>query len=423
MLFHPISYCFGQTAPRNGPQMLTEKQIKAMKPGDKEYTVSDGRSARGEGVLVLRVRPNGTKEFYFQRRINGTKPKTKLGTWPTLGLAAARDLCRAEKEVAIAPGTFQELMDYYVNKLIGEGAASAEDVKWSFKRYVSEPFPNLVKRPACLIGPADIRDILARMIAAGVTTYCNRVRSRLHAAFQVGLEQEFNPRSYQQTDRKFGLTSNPVASVPVQADWEQPGDRALSTEELATLWQILPEHLSLVTSELIKFLVASGGQRPEQLLASDRSKYLDDHLVIRSNKGKGIEGERSLHVVPYNQLMRDALKVMDEISETSAYPFQGKNEGAALHTNSLSRAVTKLYSRHTDKFNGPFTLRDIRRTCKTLMAKARLSKELRDRIQGHAFSDVSSKHYDRYDYFDEKRAGLRRWEAWLRKHVITATPE
>ncbi|MFG6281092.1 hypothetical protein ACGV33_18280, partial [Microbacterium sp. S16(2024)] len=93
--------------------------------------------------------------------------------------------------------------------------------------------------------------------------------------------------------------------------------------------------------------------------------------------------------------------------------------GKSLHANSLSRAVTKLYGRHADKFEGPFTLRDIRRTCKTLMGVAGLDKELRDRIQGHAFSDVSSKHYDRYDYFKEKLAGLSKWENWLRENVIT----
>ncbi|MBB2884434.1 MULTISPECIES: integrase family protein [Pseudomonas] len=402
--------------------MLTEKQIKAMKPAEKEYTVSDGRSAKGEGVLILRIRPNGTKEFYFQRRVNGTKSKNKLGTWPTLGLAAARDLCRVEKEISVSPGTFQNLLDGYAGKLAAEGAASADDVKWSFRHYVSDPFPDLVNRPVALIGPGDIRDIIAKMIAAGVTTYCNRLRSQLHAAFQVGLEQEFNPRSYQKNDRKFGLKSNPVSSVPVQADWETPGERALSVEELALLWQLLPEKLSLVTAELIKFLIASGGQRPEQLLATERRHFLNDHLIIRNKKGRSAEGERSLHVVPYNKLMRQSLKAMDEISPTSTYPFEGKVEGSALHANSLSRAVTKLYSRHTDKFNGPFTLRDIRRTCKTLMGVAKLSKELKDRIQGHAFGDVSSKHYDRYDYFNEKKKALQRWAIWLQKNVIAAKP-
>lgn len=403
--------------------MLTEKQIKAMKPSEKEYTVSDGRSARGEGVLQLRVRPNGTKEFYFQRRLNGKKIKAKLGTYPALGLAAARDLCRVEKEIQIAPGTFQNLLDGYVKKLEEEEAATASDVKWSFKHYVTEAFPDLVARPVSLIGPAEIRDIIAKMIAAGITTYCNRLRSQMHAAFQVGLEQEFNPRSYQKHALKFGLTSNPVASVPVQADWESAGDRALSTTELATLWQLLPEHLSLVTSELLKFLIASGGQRPEQVLSTERRQYLKDHLIIRNkkgkNKGKAIEGERSLHVVPYNKLMRQSLKVMNEVSESSTYPFQGKVEGKSLCTQSLSRAVTKLYGRHTDKFNGPFTLRDIRRTCKTLMGVAGIDKELKDRLQGHAFGDVASKHYDRYSYFPEKQRGIQRWGTWLHKNVCS----
>ncbi|MFK3970172.1 tyrosine-type recombinase/integrase [Pseudomonas sp. NPDC087358] len=396
--------------------MLTDKQIRAMKPGEREYTISDGRSAKGEGVLMLRVRPTGTKEFYFQRRLDGKKIKSKLGTWPAMSLTAARDLCRVEKEVVIAAGTFQNLIDAYINKLEGEQAASADDVKWSLKHYVSEAFPDLVSRPVALIGPGNIRDILSKMISDGVTTYCNRVRSQLHAAFQVGLEQEFNPRSYQKTALKFGLTSNPVASVPVQADWERPGDRALSTQELATLWHLLPEHLTLVTSELLKFLITSGGQRPEQLLTSERRHYFKDHMVIRNKKGKA--GERSLHVVPYNTLMRRSLKVMDEISETSVYPFEGKVIGKALHTQSLSRAVTKLYGRHVDKFSEPFTLRDIRRTCKTLMGVAGLSKELRDRIQGHAFGDVSSKHYDRHDYFKEKQEGLLRWSVWLHRNVV-----
>ncbi|WP_448645410.1 hypothetical protein [Pseudomonas mediterranea] len=97
----------------------------------------------------------------------------------------------------IATGTFQNVMDGYIAKLAGECAASVEDVKWSFKHYVSEPFPNLVKLPAVLIGPGEIRDIIARMIANGVTTYCNRLRSQLHTAFQVGTEEKIPEERYQ----------------------------------------------------------------------------------------------------------------------------------------------------------------------------------------------------------------------------------
>ena len=41
-----------------------------------------------------------------------------------------------------------------------------------------------------------------------------------------------------------------------------------------------------------------------------------------------------------------------------------------------------------------------------------LSKELRDRIQNHSFNDVSSKHYDRWEYLPEKRKALEAWEQW-----------
>jgi len=65
-----------------------------------------------------------------------------------------------------------------------------------------------------------------------------------------------------------------------------------------------------------------------------------------------------------------------------------------------------------------FTPRDFRRTVKTLMGKAGISKEMRDRLQNHAVQDVSGKHYDKYDYLPEKRAAMQTWERWLAKHVI-----
>lgn len=396
--------------------MLTEKQIRALKPEDKEYTVSDGRTARGEGVLMLRVRPNGTKEFYFQRRQGSRKIKQKLGNWPAMSLTEARDRSREHKEVAIEPGTFQDLLDTYIAKLREEGASTADHVAWSFRRYVLEASPQLGRRPAALITPGDIRDIISAMIASGLTTVCNRVRSRLHAAFQHALQEEFNPRSFHANKLKFGLVANPVASIPVQSDWEAPGERNLSVAELTILWHLLPEKLTLTTAELLKFLIVTGGQRPEQLLRSDRTMYQRDHMLIRNPKAG--TGERGMHVVPLNALAKACLVEMDAVSEDSPYPFQGKKPGQALQANSLSRAVTALYGRHAKLFNGPFTLRDIRRTCTTLMGAAGLDKSLRDRIQGRAFNDVGSKHYDRYDYFKEKKAGLNRWAKWLQQNVI-----
>lgn len=38
---------------------------------------------------------------------------------------------------------------------------------------------------------------------------------------------------------------------------------------------------------------------------------------------------------------------------------------------------------------------------------------MRDRLQNHAMSDVSSRHYDRYEYIQEKRAAVAVWGAYM----------
>jgi hypothetical protein len=60
------------------------------------------------------------------------------------------------------------------------------------------------------------------------------------------------------------------------------------------------------------------------------------------------------------------------------------------------------------------TQKAARRRQKTLAGKAGVSKEIRDRLQNHALQDVSSKNYDRWNYMPEKRAGMAKWDRFVR---------
>ncbi|OTQ23081.1 integrase [Gilliamella apicola] len=42
-----------------------------------------------------------------------------------------------------------------------------------------------------------------------------------------------------------------------------------------------------------------------------------------------------------------------------------------------------------------------------------ISSEMRDRLQNHKIPGVSSKHYDRYDYWREKQNIILMWEEKL----------
>jgi integrase len=61
----------------------------------------------------------------------------------------------------------------------------------------------------------------------------------------------------------------------------------------------------------------------------------------------------------------------------------------------------------------PFDLRDIRRTCETMLAEMGISKDTRAQLLSHGLSGVQSAHYDRHSYTNEKRAALIAWEKRL----------
>jgi integrase len=61
---------------------------------------------------------------------------------------------------------------------------------------------------------------------------------------------------------------------------------------------------------------------------------------------------------------------------------------------------------------------DLRRTWKTLAASVGIDRMILDRIQNHAFQDVASRHYDKYQYQKEKLAALETWERELMARLV-----
>ena len=43
--------------------------------------------------------------------------------------------------------------------------------------------------------------------------------------------------------------------------------------------------------------------------------------------------------------------------------------------------------------------------------------ELRNRLHGHAMTDVGSVHYDRWDYLPEKQEAIEKWSEWLKSLI------
>ena len=275
--------------------MLTDRQVRSFKPKARDYAVVDSTGTRGQGRLQIRVRPNGSKLWFFVYWIpnpetgKSARKMVQLGAFPSMSLAAAREAAgklstlyqqgvdvrehlRLEKRqeavrqaAARRLGTFEDLLDSYLAGMQANGRRSVDHVRKSINLYVTKPFPTLVERKASEVTTADIKDVLARMFERGVTTHANRVRSYLHAAFAFGLKAENDPREYLGRPVSFGLQLNPVSAIPRQSDFERVGERLLTADEVRVLWAHAVSAMGVSMGTLPLLCLASGGQRAGEL--------------------------------------------------------------------------------------------------------------------------------------------------------------
>lgn len=82
--------------------------------------------------------------------------------------------------------------------------------------------------------------------------------------------------------------------------------------------------------------------------------------------------------------------------------------------DTLNRAISKLFGREPGKKPQPenkmgdlaeFTVHDLRRTCRSLLAAAGVPGHIAERCLNHKLKGIEGI-YDRYDYFEERKEAL-----------------
>lgn len=438
--------------------MWTDKHIRALKPRDKTYQLSENTRERGTGRLVLQVEPTGIKRFYFQYFLNGSRNLVQIGKLKQNAVDSGYSLSEArveksklanlymregdvkvylnniareeasKKEAIEKQGTMEDLVHCYLKDMQARGKRTSDRVVKAINLYVFDPFPNLRSKPAKDVSVEDVKIILRRMVKKGIKTQTNKVRSHLHTIFQYGLrhdhDYEFDKRS-----TLFDLQFNPVAATQRKNHFDGIGQHVISERDIHKFWKLSKLGMNPVSALAIKLCFATGGQRPGELIKCPWLNYDFDKklLTIPAHISKnGLD-----HIVPLSGPAIRLLIKLQELTGHLEFPFSGlvNNTYAnqPMRSDSLSKALYRFCEKHKDNDDGELNIekfipRDIRRTCKTLMGAAGISKEIRDHLQNHAMrSDVSSKHYDRYDYLAEKQEAIRIWNTQLLR--ITVAPE
>jgi len=414
---------------------LTQKEIIGLKAKNSSYYCWDDDRTKGTGRLGVKIQASGSKSFVFRFYRDSKRVFMLLGKFPELSLTKAREKAKqygamlkegldpkeelnsaikakqlAQKEED-RKGTLKQLFDSYTKQMEKDGKRTFKAVLSSLEKEVYPHIPQETK--AKDVTPQDVITVLAHMIRREAVTQSNRVRSYLMAAFNYGLKHDNDPANYID-DAKFGLLFNPVAGIPKQKNAERIGDHYLSKSELKQLlWDLEHEFIRFKMGDgvrnLLRLCFYTGGQRPYELVASKFAciNWEQKTMLITAEVSKS----KRPHLVPLTDTAICILKIQRENAGGSEYIFPHRFDLTQhLRTDSLSQGITR-YRENSEIRH--FIPRDIRRTCKTLMGELGISKHIRDRLQNHALQDVSSKHYDRYEYEAEKRIALTSWEQKL----------
>jgi len=440
---------------------MTDRQIKRAigeaKRSGGEVWLTDAQKQRGVGRLRLRANETGGGAFYFRYSdSSGKRDSLPIGTYDDKGgagltlksarekadklskvyQAGKRDLrahlehesaedrarmeaaarARTEAERQATAGTLHKLLDGYVAHLKRQGKQSEPDVRSIFRRNVVDAFPHLAQVRAADITHRDLSAVLAKLIDAGKGRTAGKLRAYLRAAFAEALAAEGEPTAHPDL-HGFNLTANPAALVPAKklSAFNRARERTLNETEMRAFLAAL-EKQSGIARDAILLSLYLGGQRSAQLV---RLKPGDVDLGAREVTlldGKGARQNPRVHRLP---LTDRAVQVVGRLLDANGgKPFLITLNGKVpVRTETLSATVTDICAAMLKDRTArePFELRDLRRTCETMLARMGISKDVRAHILSHGLGGVQARHYDRHNYADEKRRALESWDAELER--------
>ena len=369
---------------------------------------------RGDGDgLYLSYRPTFSSPIWrFRYRFAGAQRIMNIGSYRDVSLAGARKIAKEYRaRVSLGydvAGEKQERKREAVAKIEAENNAytMAELADEFFQKRVLGVWkhPNIVRariekdiKPAIghlsvdAVTPRHIEALLQSVVKRGAPTMANDVLRWLKRVFNHAIKMHI-------------ITHNPALAFEVAdaGGQEQARKRNLNRDEIAKLFAAMKtaKGFSLENDLCIKLLLALAVRKNELIGASWKEFDLDAgvwHLpAVRTKTEAAIS-------IPLSNTVIDWFKELKRLSCGSEWVLPARKMQNNVHVSESTLGVAIAKVQHGLE---PFTIHDMRRTAKTLLASLGVQPHISERCLNHKIKGVEGI-YDGYDYFEERKAGLK----------------
>ena len=387
---------------------LTDLALRALKPKERPYQLSDGRG------LVIEVMPGGAKVWRFRYRENGKPQKVTLGHYPDFTLHKARlsreqlrdalkegrspvaekqEVKREERERALADNSVASFAAFWFSEVVEKTNKAPRNIK----RYIDKDIiPELGKKQLKEVTPTDVMALCDKIKKRGADQSALAVRNLLKRMFAYAMARE-------------RIAFNPAAAIEAQyVARARSRDRALMGDEVGSLLRAIYTSEMRRAHKLALHLLLLTMVRKGELVAA---KWEDVDL----EKGEWHIPETKIgkpHLVYLSKQAKQLFAELKELARSSPYVLPSRSN--LMEPISLSTLNTALRALELAMKN--FVLHDFRRTASTHLHEAGYPADVVEKALGHTIGGVRGI-YNRAQYGEQRKAMLQKWadivEAWI----------
>ncbi|WP_130910770.1 integrase domain-containing protein [Pseudomonas sp. Sample_9] len=388
---------------------LSDLKIKAAKPKDKDYTLTDGDG------LQLRVRTNGSRLWNFNYIHPVTKKRINmgLGTFPELSLAHARkrtvearelvaqgldpkeqrDADRQAKKAA-TEHTFRNVATaWFELKKDSVTTAYAEDIWRSLTLHI---FPDLQATPISEISAPQVIKLLRPLETKGSLETVKRLTQRLNEIMTYGVN--------------YGLIhANPLSGI--RSVFKKPKKKnmaALPPDELNELMvAIANASIKRTTRCLIEWQLHTM-TRPAEA-ATTRWADIDVGKKIWTIPPERMKKRRT-HIIPLTEQALALLEAIKPYSGHREYVFPSdRNPRTHCNSQTANMALKRM------GFEGRLVSHGMRSMASTILNEHAWDAELIEVALAHVDKDEVRSAYNRADYIERRRPMMAWWSEHIQK--------
>lgn len=389
---------------------LTDRAVKALKPRDKDYPVTDGRG------LVLLVKTTGAKLWRWRFRFAGKQDELVLGDYRDVSIAAAREAAQTARQL-LATGVNPRIARKDAKQAREREAGSTFDAvaeahiaakRWTpgtaatararVRDYLSPAFGS---RPVATITRAEVIARLQELAKRGKLDTLYRVKALAQAIFGHAVDGglcEVNPASDLERVLPDRPESQKTAAILKPARLGQvlrmfDGYEKTGTAQVAFALRLLP-HLFVRPGNLQK-------ARWQDI------RWDDGYWEIPAEDMK--QRKNGALLVPLSTQVVGMLRELQQHTGNGVYLFPSeRGQGRHISENTLNAALRSIGLSPDE-----VTAHGFRSTARTLMAERGVSPEVIETQLHHKLGSTVQQAYNRAQYLPQRRQMMQEWSDYL----------